>query len=361
MTEDFRFATLRIVLPAEDGETSMVWHAFASDGGWAAHGESAVAAMPAADVLEVVLPSRRIALHRLMLPPNAGRHLDAVMAQALEDRLLGHKADALAIPADPASQDGMERHVWVCSRRWLEHGLGSLAAAGRRPARLIPEYGLLPEASGATTCACVAGGVIFRTAERRFGIVANEAAVVTLAGDTPLVRVTDLGARQCPAARRLALPGTLARFAGLGFDPRAWRWPIVLAAVSAVLLLAGVLIHWQRLEGREARLRHEIRQTFAAAYPGTPIVDPVLQWESKQREASAGQSDALDAVFRLAMAVDAPIRPRRIESGDGFVRLTLTDSDAARFKAQLEAAGTPETTKAEDGLTRFSYRPARER
>lgn len=352
------FSVLRIALPADDETTAMAWYAFASDGSLAAHGESAVARMPAADVLEVVLPARCVAPHRLTLPANAGKHLDALMAQALEDRLLGDKADALAIPG---SQFGTERRVWVCSRRWLEQGLERLSTAGRCPARLVPEYELLPETSAPTSCARVEGGLIFRTAEGRFGIVANETSIVPLCGNASLMRVTDLGARPCRVDGALALQGALARFGGGRFDPSSWRRTFALAAVSAALLLAGAEIHWQRLENREARLRHEIRQTFAAAYPGTPIVDPVLQWESKQRETKAGQGDALDAVARLATAIDAPIRPRRIEAGEGIVRLTLTDGDVARFKDQLHTAGTPETVPAEPGLTRLNYRSVRER
>lgn len=355
MTNDF--SVLRVVFPAEE-EGTMAWYAFTPDRHLAAHGESAVAGLPAADALEVVLPARRVAPHRLTLPANAGKHLDAVMAQALEDRLLGDKADALAILG---SQCGTERRVWVCSRRWLENCLERLAAAGLRPARLVPEYELLPGAPGTTSCARVEGGVIFRTAEGRFGIVGNEASIVSLSGDAPLLRVADLGTRPYQPDGALALPGTLARFPERRFDPRSWRRTCVLGGLSAVLLLAGAAIHWQRLEGREARLQHEIRQTFAAAYPGTPIVDPVLQWESKQRVATVEKGDALDAVARLAAAIDAPIRPRGIEAGEGVVRLTLTDGDAARFKTQLDAAGTPETASVEPGVIRLTYRPARER
>ena len=84
------------------------------------------------------------------------------------------------------------------------------------------------------------------------------------------------------------------------------------AAVSAALALLGTVAHWRQLENRAARLQHEIRQTFAAAYPGTPIVDPVLQWESKRRESLQVRDDALDTAVRVAARLNLPIRPRGI-------------------------------------------------
>lgn len=55
-----------------------------------------------------------------------------------------------------------------------------------------------------------------------------------------------------------------------------------------------------------------------------------------------------------------PVRPRKIEIGEGGVRLTLTDSDAAQFKAQLEAIGRLESMPAGPGFTQVSYRLGRE-
>lgn len=350
---------LRVIQPSDDGWSTLAWCAFSADHRVAARGECTVAELPAAGVVEVVLPARRLAGHRLTLPAHAGKHFDAVIGQALEDRLLGDKADVLALPGKPLDADGRERRVWVCSRRWLEGGLERLAAAGRHVARLIPEYELLPETAGAVgtvDCAHTVGGVIFRTAEGRFGIVRDEAAVAPLIGNAPLACAADIVLRPCPPERAVPLPRALARFAGRRFDPRPWRRTLALLAALAGLALLGALVHWRQLEAHEARLRHEIRQTFAAAFPGTPIVDPVLQWESLRREPAAATGDAIDAAVRLAALVDAPIHPRRIEAGDGVVRLTLTDADAVRFKTQLDAAGTPQTGPAGTGLTRFDFR-----
>ena len=350
------FSLLRIVLPAGDDWSELTWYGFNAERRLSAQGQSVLAQVPAAGELEILLPARCVSIHALTLPAQAGKHLDALIGQVLEDRLLGDRADALAM-AGP--QHGTARRVWVCSRRWLEAGLERLVAAGLNPVRLLPEYELLPEVeegSDAIPYALVDGGAIFRSAAGQFGLVADESVIPALTGNVPLQRISDLAGRPTPVDSRIALPRALARFSRQRFDWQSWYPSLRLVAACAVLLLLGSLIHWRQLESREARLQHEIRQTFASAFPGTPIVDPVLQWESKQREVSQGGGDALDAVIGLAARLNAPIRPRRIEAGDGFVRLTLSDSEVAQFKAPLESVGKPETSPAEAGLTRLHYR-----
>lgn len=343
---------VRLVLPPDDEWNTLVWLGFTADGSVLAQGESALAELPVAGELEILLPARRIAMHELTLPAQAGKHLDALIGQALEDRLLGDKADALAFPGP---HQGTQRRVWVCSRRWLEAGLERLVAAGRHPSRLVPEYELLPEGAEATVTAATASGTLFRTVGGQFGLVNDEATILALTGGGALQRVLDLVRRPGPADSLIPLPKSLGRFARRGFNVRQWRRSLALGAVSVVLLLLGTVFHWQQLERRESRLQHEIRQTFATAFPGMPIVDPVLQWESKQREVAQGQGDALDAVILLSSRLNVPLRPRRIEAGDGYVRLVLTDSEVAQFKAQLDAIGQPETSPAESGLTRLNY------
>lgn len=355
-----RFTLLRVSLPPGDAWTDqerLDWHGFSADGSLADHGACPAAELPVASELDLLLPACRISVHPLELPEHAGRHLDALIRQALEDRLLGDRTDALAIAG---VAQGTQRRVWVCSRRWLEGALERLAAAGRQVARVVPEYELLPENDGETTFAAVAGGTILRTSAGQFGIVSNEAAVTQLAGRGTLRRIEDLDRQPCPTTRRAELPATLARFAGRRLDFRPWRRTGLLLAASAGLTLLAAIARWQYLENRLAGLQHEIRQTFAAAYPGTPIVDPILQWQSKQREAMQGQDDALEAAVRFAARLKLPLRPRGLEVSESGVRLTLTDSDAAQFKSSLEAMGHPDSLPAGPGFTQLSYRLGRE-
>jgi hypothetical protein len=356
MAASQRFPILRVSLPPGDAWTALEWRGFSADYSLSASGTSPLAELPAAEELEILLPACRVSMHRLELPERAGKHLDALIRQALEDRLLGDRADALAVPGPPK---GTERRVWVVSRRWLETALERLASVGRYALRLIPEYELLPEGEAAVY-AVTADGTIFRTVSGRFGIVGNDAALVQLAGGETLQRAEDVACRPCPPDCRMGLPPALAQFASQRLDLRPLYRVAALLAASFALALLGTVAHWQHLENRLARLQHEIRQTFAAAFPGTPIVDPILQWESKQRESMQARDDALDTAVGVAARLGIPARPRALEAGEGGVRLTLTDSDAAQYRTQLEAFGKPERMPAGSGFTQFIYPLGRE-
>ena len=146
----------------------------------------------------------------------------------------------------------------------------------------------------------------------------------------------------------------------LAFDPRRLSRSAMLLALSASLLLVGHLVYWRQLENRQERLQHEIRQTFATRFPGTKIIDPVLQWESKMRElAPLANGDALDALLMLATRVNLPLHPRRIEARDGLIDITLSNAEAAQFKTQLDGAGGTPLSSAEPGMTRLQFRISR--
>ena len=354
-----RFAVLRLDLPAQAGWSELCWSAFDAAGQFLAHGKATPAGLPMHDALDVVVPARRLAAHQLNLPPRERKHLDALVAQAMDDRLLGDKADALTVPGAPA---GATRTVWVCSRRWLEESLGRLDAAGLHADRVFPEYELLPAtpADGASTpCLETADGTLFRCADGSVGLADSPANAAVLSAQPDLRPLADRHRLPSPRACTNLLDARLASHGKKRFDPRTLRRSAVLLAISAGVLLLGNVIHWRQLEAREKALQHEIRQTFASAYPGTPIIDPLLQWESKTRELSAANhGDALDAVLNLASRLNLPLHPRRIEARDGQVRITVSDSEAAQFKAQLDASGAPEASPAEAGLTRLQFRLA---
>lgn len=356
MSANRHFPLLRVVLPAAEW-SELRWFAFAEDGRYAEQGVAPLAALPGHDALEIILPAKRVSAHWLDLPAQAGKHLDALIAQALEDRLLGERADALSWPG---AQRGAQRLVWVCSQRWLAGELTRLADAGLRFERIFPDYELLVADGEVTPCAQTADGTLFRMSDGRMGLVGAPATIALLPGGQQTRQIPDLYRLPTPAWCRTRLPALFSRFNKEAFDLRLLRRPALLLALCAALALVGSVLHWRQLENREARLRHEIRQTFASAFPGTPIVDPLLQWESKVREQSgATRGDALDDVLSLAARLNAPVHPRRIEARDGLVRLTLTDSEVAQFKVQLDSIGRPESSPAETGLTRLQFSLAR--
>ena len=357
MSTQTHFPLLRLVLSAQDEPSRFTWFGFDAVRKLLAQGEAPLTALPAHDELEVVLPARRISAHHLTLPAQAGKHLDALISHALEDRVLGDKADILSIPG---AQSGTQRQVWVCSCQWFEGQLARLSAAGLRVDRAFPEYELLANPAGANANAPTPDGFVFRTSDGRTGLVGTESLIPALTGAPDWRLVAELYHQPRPAGGVDMLAGRVSQHPSKAFDPRSLRRPGLLLVLIGALLLFSQIVHWRQLESRELRLQHEIRQTFATRFPGTPIVDPVLQWESKRREQSArSNGDALDAVLTIATKINAPIRPRSIEARDGQLRMTLTDTEVAQFKAQLDNAGKPESSPAETGFTRLQYRLAR--
>jgi len=354
MSTPAHFPLLRLALSAQDEQSRCNWFGFDAAGKLLAQGEAPLTTLPAHDELEVVLPAKRLAAHHLSLPAQAGKHLDALISQPLEDRALGDKADILSIPG---AQSGTQRQVWVCSRQWFEGQLARLSAAGLRVGRAFPEFELL---AGTNAYAATPDGFIFRTSDGRTGLVSTEALIPALTGSPNWRLVPELYHQPRPAGGVDMLGGRVSQHPSKAFDPRSLRRAGLMLLLTGVLLLLSQIVHWRQLESRELRLQHEIRQTFATRFPGTPIVDPVLQWESKRREQSArSNGDALDAVLTIATKINAPIHPRAIEARDGQVRMTLTDTEVAQFKAQLDNAGSPESSPAQTGFTRLLYRLAR--
>ena len=357
MSTHAHFPLLRLVLSAQDEQSRVAWLGFNTARKLLAQGQALLTALPTHDELEVVLPARRIASHHLNLPAQAGKHLDALIRQALEDRVLGDKADILSIPG---AQNGTQREVWVCSRNWFEAQLTHLSAAGLRVDRAFPDYELLADPAGANAYAATPDGFVFRSSDGRTGLASTEALIPALTGARDWRLISDLYHQPCPTGSINMLSGRLVQYPSPAFDPRSLRRAGLLLVLIGVLFLLSQIVHWRQLENRERRLQHEIRQTFATRFPGTPIVDPVLQWESKRREQSArSNGDALDAVLAIATRINAPIHPRSIEVRDGQVRMTLTDTEVAQFKAQLDNAGKPESSPAETGFTRLQFRLSR--
>lgn len=348
---------LRVDLPADSGWSALAWSSFDATGKWVAHGEAAPEALPAHGKLEIVLPARRVSAHSVSLPAQEKKHLAALIAQAMEDRLLGDKADALYVAG---AQTGTERTIWVCSRRWLDEQLLRLTTAGLSADRIFPEYELLPLIHDATSCALTADGTIFRRSDGCVGLADTLATVGLLTGQQDVRLCPDRMLLPSPLRCTNMLSGRPSGVGRLAFDPRRLSRSAILLALSASLLLFGHVLHWRQLENQQERLQHEIRQTFATRFPGTKIIDPALQWESKMRElAPLANGDALDALLMLAAQVNSPLHPRRIEARDGLIDITLSNAEAAQFKTQLDGAGGTQSSPAEPGLTRLQFRVSR--
>src|SRR6218665_3498908 len=114
---------------------------------------------PGAEVVAVV-PARALSWQRLLLPPGlplgAGQQtprLRSALEGLLEDRVLDDVGQ-LHFAIEPGAQVGQALWVAVCDRDWLRENLQALEAAGRRVARVVPEFAPGPTASaGPELCA----------------------------------------------------------------------------------------------------------------------------------------------------------------------------------------------------------------
>lgn len=345
---------LRILLPLPGQQTSTRWVGFDDRYNQIARCSCDIHALPPHKRLEVIIPASLTAAHAVPIPANAGRHASAIVAQALEDTLLGPRED---VHITLGEQTNSGRIAWACSKNLLQQSLDTLAAAGLEADSAYSEYALLPE--GETVAArSASGGILFRTADKQYGSVDDPTTLQALVGNMAIQDHDPLfmSPRQPESVNLLS--GPFAPRKRSAFDPRQLRRSGWLLLILCTLLLLGALLHWQQLAGQEKALKHEIRQTFAAAFPGTPIVDPVLQWESKRREAlSDAQRDALDQLSQFAQALGTGLQPRSAEYRDGAIRLVLNESDLAKLRPRLQSEGRDfNATPTEPGFSRLEIR-----
>ncbi len=305
-----------------------------------------LAELPPGSPLELLLPAQRVTAHTLNIPAGAGRHATALIRQALEDRLLGDLADSHIVSGE---RDGALLTVWVISRTWLLAQLQACAAAGHEVLRALPEQALLAPASHA---ACE-GGWMFCTADKRFGLVSDAGLLNALAGESQPAEVWAAPASSSQPDLLQGLPRPGAAVRGAALLPLARIAALLLLGI-ALLHLAGLILHWRELAAQQTALQQRIRQSFAAAHPGVPIVNPILQWRQLQGRQTAS-SDALDQLALLAVRLGQPVAAQRIESDANGLNLILPLSEANRVSERLRAAGiTASSRTTESGLEQLS-------
>ena len=345
---------LRIALPEDGKMDALHWYAFNANQDMEEQGISPFDALPAHQSAQWIIPASCIAGHLLSVPSQTGRHLTSIVTQALEDMLLGDQEDAHAVIAKQASAGQL---VWVCSKQWLSMQLSRWNKTYHPPESAFSVYDLLPD-SNQTVMAQHGAGFIFRTAAGHVGYFDDISLAHDLLDTHDYQLSDDLYCRPLLDRAVNILSGPFASQSQARLKPAHFRRSAWLAGSLACTLLLGALLNWQQLEYREKQLRHEIRQTFAAAFPGQPIIDPVMQWKSKQRERNGNvvQPDALDQLSRFAQELPG-IMPRSAEFQDGVIRLLLTESDLASARARLQQAGQEFTVSpAEPGFARLDIR-----
>ncbi len=90
----------------------------------------------------LVLPTNRISMHEVLLPPTPPHRLQAALAGLLEEQLLDSPADlhfAIAPDAAIAMKEGRGFHVMACDRAWLTDLVTKVKDQGISFSAIVPE------------------------------------------------------------------------------------------------------------------------------------------------------------------------------------------------------------------------------
>ena len=404
-------STLILFLPsARPGPATEYSYTLTADGHTALRHATAPAALlpeptrPGGEVVAVV-PARALSWQRVQLPPGlplgAGQQtprLRSVLEGLLEDRVLDDAAQ-LHFAISPGAQAGAPVWVAVCDRPWLREHLQALEAAGRRVARVVPEFAPGPTPSGRPelcalgtpedACVVLTGqgadngmavlplssmamalaraGTVAGTGpddEDAAPLVRAEPAVAALAEQTLGQRATlhTASQRALEAARgdwdlaqfELASTGRTRALRKAGSVAsallhapqwRAARWGAVLLVVAHLVgLNAWAWKERQTLAAKQTTVRTLLTQTFPKVQV---VVDAPLQMERelaqlRQAAGSVSPRDLEPLLAAAGTALPAGRQPTTIEYSPGELRLrgvALAPDEEPALSARLQAAG----------------------
>ena len=357
---------LRVFLPAIErpaADMDFGWMLLDASGGVLREGTTAVADMPRAGDVEVVLPAARVLFARLKLPRVNASTIRELLPYAVEDRLLADPSHIHAVAG--ARLAGGETIVAVVDREWLAAMLAELRRASIRPMRAWCESALLAGGHGDWNVVWAGdrgllvddegvGTAFDRGADSELPlalrIALDEAA---RRGDRPTqIRVHTAGGAAVPDLARWSaesatqvVPGTTWEVLRAGdpgdrplnllqgeFAPRtaatSWRVPraaLYVAAAIALLQVAFVGVDTFRLERERQALEAKREAIFRGAFPeARTVVDPDLQMARNLAELKRARGLALDDEFlaQLTRAARGPVPVQSLEYADGKLKVT---------------------------------------
>jgi general secretion pathway protein L len=379
-------SVLRIYAPLSDSPTHCRW-ALVNEGEKPVPGEGPPAQLPRrAARVQLVIPAAQVLLARAKLPAAARHRAGAVLAFAIEDRIVDEPDASEVSWLGAAGEDDI---VAVIEKAGLERWRKALSGAGLRNYEIHCETLLLPWTPSEWSLAWNGHEGFVRTGEREGAATDNgdgatpplslrlwlEAAIARNAAPASIgLYSTKPGAepdveawtRELGVAVRLAGPWdwrTAPPEAGVVLAQERQRWEGVLRGIAArlrpaawilsavVALHAGALVvDWALLASQQRALRQQMESRFRALYPdAVAVADPAIQMRRKLAEArhAAGVADGgdfLPMIERVAAAMkvvpECALRVLSYESG----RMTLelaepTEPKVNRLAAALTQAG----------------------
>ncbi|MBM3115303.1 type II secretion system protein GspL [Jeongeupia naejangsanensis] len=328
-----RYPLVRILIAGDPASSaSLLWWA-GEPGAQPDHGRASVGTLPAAERLEWLIHPAHTGLHTLTLPRQSPAKTRALLPHALEDGLLA-PIDTLHL-ALRTGADGRV-HVRSVDKGWLKSWLQHFGAEQRAPAAAWALADLLPADQGALQLP-IEPGTLLRDGNGEAVWLDDPSLPATLVGDAALLDLRDLALQ--PGNGINLLQGDLAPRSTPTLDWRPWRRVGALCGLVLALWLISDVARWWQLRQSVDAARQALRQSYAAAFPGEPIVDPALQLASKLRQ-SGSKADTLTArLQRLENAGLGAGTISRLAYQNGRLTLELTAAAADVVAAQLTAAG----------------------
>lgn len=108
------------------------------------HGTAALAVLPHADSLVLVVPAVALSWHSVRLPPVSGARLRAALDGLLEEQLLDEPAQ-LGLALAPARLPNGDALVAAYDKAWLRAMLAFFEQANRPASRVVPEFSPLTQ------------------------------------------------------------------------------------------------------------------------------------------------------------------------------------------------------------------------
>lgn len=268
---------------------------------------------PAFDESELIIPAGKVLLTRCKLPRAGKKRLVAMAAFALEEQLIADpEKNHIAFGA--TDSDG-STSLAAIDAEWLKKTLQTLAAAGIRPARALPEMLLPAVADNAWHLSWKADGGFLRTGE--YSGLALDAhslepplALKLALAENPPERIefqpcaqgpdfakwsASLGmpmqagekfdAKTSPASCRLDLLQGAFSSSGEKFDWQPTMAALSMLALALALQFFANIYQWAHLAGERKQLNREMENIFRQTFPeANAVTDAPLQMQRKLDE-----------------------------------------------------------------------------
>ncbi len=312
---------------------------------------SSLAALGKLRSINLVLDGRDVLIAKAQVPPLSAQKLAQALPNIVEDQLL-QDASQVAIALGDRAGDG-QRQLAIADRNWLEQVKGAFERRGVKVSSIWPAQLALPQRDERWTLAATSQGLTIKTGACALGwpggssnqerlvalhglfdtialqdrVAASDVGIDAVVDDSEWTEVLNEFAQQrglqfdifslprpqaATADLAAAAAGRVGKISGnQKMNWSQWRWPLWLAALCCLALVAGLNLMWFKLEREKRDLTLDAEQTFRAAFPKTTaVVQPRLQAQrlvSDLRRAS-GQSGADDfsvLIKRLSEGMDA--------------------------------------------------------